>query len=190
MTHGYPDYATPYGEVLTEIGNIHYVNRFSGSVAGGSYADLHVDTIPAGINVDVNMVSNSADGCEAYHMSATYVNAVLAKAYYFEVNHLLAYPRYFRVVGGDVITSRYYNYGDSARYFEFFLVGVAYIVGTEPFHPQLDPGKPPKLEKDEALWLGETIFEGKIWRVVKNIPIPKEGWERYHPPLYLPREVE
>lgn len=190
MASGYPDYAAPYGEVLYDKGYINYFGRFSGDVNGGSYADLYDYTIPSGYNIDLSMASMSANGCEAYHYSATYINGVVKKAYYFEVNHLFSSPRYISFKGGENVVVRVYNFGDAKRTFDFFGIGIMYIVGTKPFKPQRDPGKPPKLDKDETLCLTELPWEGLVWHKVKNYPITKETWKRHYPFISVPEGSE
>lgn len=159
MAHGSPDYAAVAGELPAGKDYENYTLWASGGVGHGDSLAISFDAIPEGYEVYQAVGIASARGCDFCHAVALYTNDTMGRNNYFEVESAIFYPRHYWAKAGDVMTIEFSNYDAVDRFFAFSAIGIFLIVGTQPLNPQKKLGLPPKLKKNEKLWVvNDTLF--------------------------------
>lgn len=173
MARGAPDYAPVAAEVLGEIEYTSYSLHAGGTVSAGSYALVNLGTVEAGYEIYQAIGTCSAQGCDTVHQLELYIGLTLKRTVYFDIETTVFYPRHFIALAGETMFGIFYNYDAVDRAFMWSAIGIYLAIGTPKPNPQLLPGKPPKLGKDEQLWLVEDTLLGAHWVKAKQHKIEK-----------------
>lgn len=176
MPAGYPDYASPIGEVYPYQSGIPcWITAESvGEIAAGASEAIDVLTVPAGYIMFAHTCVCSAKGTDTIHKVVFSVAGVTQKQYFFGDNLVVPLPGQLIAKAGETVTATFYNYDAVARKMILYGYGTLATTGTEPLKPDYSDKPKPELKEGESLWLVQNPVDGKKWVIVKPKKIEEE----------------